>query len=74
MRFSGFETRGECSGTAYSAVKMEGEALAKPPKKGKGQKAAWRSTTEGCAKGVLPDMDGSLWDPVHERREKGHRD
>ena len=41
------------------------------PKKGKGQKAAWRSMTKGCAGGALPDMDGSLWDLVHERWEKG---
>ena len=51
-------------------VKIEGNVLAKP-KKGKGQKAAWRSMTEGCAEVCPTDMDGSLWDLVHDRWEKG---
>ena len=51
-------------------VKIEGEGLPKQ-KKGKGQQAAWRSMTVGCAEGCPTDMDGSLWDLVHDRWEKG---
>ena len=51
-------------------VKIEGDGLPKP-KKGKGQQAAWRSMTEGCAGGCPSEMDGSLWDLVHDRWLKG---
>ena len=52
-------------------VKIEGERLPKQ-KKGKGQQAAWRSMTVGSAQGCPTDMDGSLWDLVHDCWEKGN--
>ena len=51
-------------------IKIEGEGLPKQ-NKGKGQQAAWRSMTEGCAEGCPTEMDGSLWDLVHDRWTKG---
>ena len=59
---------------AVVRIKIEGEG---PPKqkKGKGQQAAWRSMTEGRADGCPTEMDGSLWDLVHDRWVKGeHRE
>ena len=54
---------------AVVRIKIEGEELPKK-KKGKGQQAAWRSMTEGCAEGRPTEMDGSLWDLVHDHGSK----
>ena len=55
---------------AVVRIKIEGEELPKK-KRGKWQQAAWRSMTEGCAEGCPTEMDGSLWDLVHDRWSKG---
>ena len=62
------ETKEPARSKAVVRVKIEGDVLAKLTK-GKGQKAAWRSMTDGCAEGCPTDMDGSLWDLVEHHVE-----